>query len=312
MNGGNSPVFAAPPNVTAEVFTTLPDTFKMGERRSKWLDKKGHPPRDSFIEGPAFDRSGNLYIVDIAHGRLFRISPSGTWSLFAQYDGEPNGLAIHKDGRIFAADGVNGIIAFDPATGAHEVICGGSDRGAFKGPNDLTFAMNGDLYFTDQGETGYQDPTGCVYCLRADGRLQRIVDYAPSPNGLVLTEDGHNLLLAVTRDNAVWRVPMRTSGEAYKVGKFIQLSGSLGSGPDGMAMDTAGGLWVAHAGLGTVWAFDKFGEPTLRIRSPLGHMTTNAAFGGQVNRTLYITESHAGAILKVDLQHPGRVLYSHS
>ena len=305
-------MFAAPPNVTAEVFTLLPDTFKMGERRSKWLDKKGHPPRDSFLEGPAFDRAGNLYVVDIAHGRLFRITPNGEWSLFAEYDGEPNGLAIHRDGRVFAADGVHGIVAFDPATGDRAVVCGGSDRGAFKGPNDLTFARNGDLYFTDQGETGYQDPTGCLYCLRTDGRLQRILDYAPSPNGLVLTEDEHAVILAVTRDNAVWRVPMRADGETYKVGKFIQLSGSLGSGPDGMAMDTAGGLVVAHAGLGTVWVFDRFGEPTLRVRSPLGHMTTNAAFGVSDPRNLYVTESHSGSVLRVELPHPGRALYSHA
>jgi gluconolactonase len=285
----------------------------MGDRRSKWLDKKGHPSKDSFLEGPSFDRAGNLYVVDIAHGRLFRVAPGGEWSLFAQYDGEPNGLAIHRDGRIFVADGVNGILAFDPASGRHEVIRGQSDKGPFKGPNDLTFARNGDLYFTDQGETGYQDPTGCLYRIKADGgELQRILDYAPSPNGLVLTEDEHNVLLAVTRDNAIWRVPMRASGETYKVGKFIQLSGSLGSGPDGMAMDTEGGLLVAHAGFGTVWAFDRFGEPTLRIRSPVGHLTTNVAFGESDNRTVFITESNSGTILRARVPHPGRTLYSHA
>ncbi|HEV7267093.1 MAG TPA: SMP-30/gluconolactonase/LRE family protein [Falsiroseomonas sp.] len=305
-------MFAAPPEVTAEVHTRLPDQLKMGNRRSNWLDKKGHAAKDSFLEGPSFDRDGNLYVVDIAHGRIFRITPDREWSVFAQYDGEPNGIAIHRDGRIFVADGVNGILAFDPRGARHEVVAGRSGKGPFKGPNDLTFAPNGDIYFTDQGETGYQDPTGCLYRLRAaDGELQCIVDFAPSPNGLLLTEDGHAVLLAVTRDNAVWRVPMRESGETYKVGKMIQLSGSLGSGPDGMAMDSTGGFAVAHAGFGTVWYFDRFGEPRLRIRVPTGHLPTNVAYGGPENSTLFITESNSGTILAAPMPHPGRLLFSH-
>lgn len=305
-------MFAAPPSVTAAVFTRLPEHFRAGARRSAWLDKKGHAARDSFLEGPSFDRAGNLHVVDIAHGRIFRISPAGGWSLFTEYAGEPNGMAIHRDGRLFIADGANGIVVFDPATAAWQVVCGGSAAGPFKGPNDLTFADNGDLYFTDQGETGYHDPTGGLYCLRAGGGLQRILGNVPSPNGLVLTADGHTVLLAATRDNAIWRVPLRASGEPYKVGKFIQLSGSLGSGPDGLALDRAGNLAVAHAGLGSVWLFDRFGEPVLRIRSPLGHLTTNVAFGGADGRTLYITESDSGTILRTDLTEPGRQLYAQS
>ena len=40
----------------------------------------------------------------------------------------------------------------------------------FKGVNDLFFAANGDLYFTDQGLTGLHDPTGRVFRVRPNGR----------------------------------------------------------------------------------------------------------------------------------------------
>lgn len=36
---------------------------------------------DCFIEGPSFDKSGDLYVVDIPFGRIFRISRDGIWSL---------------------------------------------------------------------------------------------------------------------------------------------------------------------------------------------------------------------------------------
>ena len=53
------------------------------------------------------------------------------------------------------------------------------------------------------------------------------------------------------RGNAIWRVPLLPDGNITKVGIYVQLSG--GVGPDGMAVDTAGGIAVAHVGAGQVW-----------------------------------------------------------
>ena len=45
------------------------------------------------------------------------MSPAGDWDVVAQYDGQPNGLKIHRDGRVFIADFVNGIMELDPVNG---------------------------------------------------------------------------------------------------------------------------------------------------------------------------------------------------
>ena len=72
-------------------------------------------------------------------------------------------------------------------------------REGFRGVNDCTFAMNGDLYFTDQGQTGLHDPAGRAYRLRAGAsQADALVSNVPSPNGLVLTPDG-KFVLAVNR-----------------------------------------------------------------------------------------------------------------
>lgn len=305
-------MFSAPPEVIARVFARLPDDLRYVDRQSEWLGRKGRRSAHSFLEGPAFDRAGRLFVVDIAHGRIFTVSPSGVFSVFVEYDGEPNGLKVHRDGHLYVADNVNGIVRFHPETAAMETVIARPGDARFKGPNDLTFASNGDLYFSDQGETGYQDSSGAIYCLRATGEFLKILGGIPSPNGLVLNEHEDALYVAVTRDNSVWRVPMRASGEAYKVGKFIQLSGSLGSGPDGLAMDDDENLVVAHAGLGSVWVFTRLGEPLLRIRSETGLATTNVAFGGPDRRTLFITESESGSILSAAMPAPGRRLFSHA
>ena len=57
----------------------------------------------------------------------------------------------------------------------------------FKGINDLTFDSQGNLYFTDQGQSGLHDPSGRVYRLRTNGQLDLLLCNVPSPNGIVLS-----------------------------------------------------------------------------------------------------------------------------
>jgi gluconolactonase len=303
-------MFAAPPVVDAKVFVTLPESFSRADRRSAFADVQFHgAPTPSFLEGPSFDKDGNLWVVDIPYGRIFRIAPDGSVSVVLEYDGEPNGLKFHKDGRAFITDHKNGIMVLDPQSGKVEPYFDRPLLQRFKGVNDLVFASNGDLYFTDQGQTGLQDPTGRLYRLRTSGQLDCILDNVPSPNGLVLNRDENIVFLAVTRNNAVWRVPLMRDGTASKVGIFVQMSG--GAGPDGMAIDDAGNLAVCHVGLGVIWLFSATGEPMLRINSPTGLLVTNCAYGGPANKKLFVTESKTGTILVADMPVPGRTMYSH-
>ena len=302
-------MFGAPPEIETEVFTGMPEEYRRPGQRTVWADTMllGGIV-DCFLEGPSFDKAGNLWVVDIPFGRIFRISPAGEWTLVSEYDGEPNGLKMHADGRVFIADHKQGIVELDPATGKVSPVLERARLEGFRGCNDLFFAADGSLYFTDQGQTGLQDASGRLFRLARDGRLDRVLAGIPSPNGLVTALGERILYLAVTRDNAVWRVPMLADGVATKVGVFVQMSGGL-AGPDGMALDVAGNLAVAHAGLGTVWLFSRLGEPIARIRSCAGLMTTNVAYGGPDNKTLYITESETGTILTAAMPEPGRPMY---
>jgi gluconolactonase len=303
-------MFAPPPDIATEIFARVPDSLRRTEPRPAWFDHRPFAATHSFLEGPAFDRAGNLYCVDMPYGRIFRIASSGEFSVAAEYDGHPNGLRIHKDGRIFIACRKRGLCVMD-ARGQVETVVEGLDGERFLGLNDLNFAPNGDLYFTDQGEAGLENPIGAVYCLRTGGQLDKILGGLPGPNGLALNADGSMLTLNVSRTNAVWTVPLPKSGGTKRVSVFVQLSGSTG-GPDGLAMDEEGGLAVAHSGLGTVWIFSKEGEPRYRVRSCTGMRTTNVAFGGADRRTLFITESQSGSILRAALPVAGLPLFSHA
>lgn len=304
-------MFEAPKTIETSIFARLPEKYHQTGRQTEWLklQRRGESLH-SFLEGPSFDRDGNLYVVDVPFGRIFRISPQGVFDLVIEYDGEPNGLKIHRDGRIFVADHKHGILLLDARRGAVTTVVGRAQLEGFKGPNDLVFSSTGDLYFTDQGQSGLQDPSGKVYRLRADGVLEKLLDHIPSPNGIVLDPKETAILVAVTRGNCIWRAPMLLDGTVSKVGIFIQMSG--GVGPDGMAMDEAGNLAVCHPGMGAVWLFSPSGEPLYRVKSCADNFPTNCAYGCPDRKSLFIVESHSGTILRAEMPVPGRAMYSHA
>ena len=285
----------------ASVFATLPDELHYRGEPTEWSRTVRPGKRiHSFLEGPSFDRDGNLYVSDTPHGRIFRVDPAGKWELAVAYDGQPNGLAIHRDGRLFIADYAHGIMVFDRSSGGVDTVT----REKFLGCSDLVFHSSGDLYFTDAGHTSLQDPSGSVYRLSAGGDLKRLFSGVPYPNGIAFDPLESDGFIAATRGNAVWQFTSST----LMVGTFVQLTGGLG--PDGLAVDVDGRIAVAHARNGIVWLIDPNGEKICKITTR-GKSVTSVAYGGVDNKWLYITEADEGTISRVELETPGLPLFSH-
>jgi gluconolactonase len=286
--------------IETKAFSAMPENFRRKGVRTDWADaNRPGQATDCFIEGPSFDGDGNLYVVDIPFGRIFKVSLDGQWSLAAEYDGWPNGLKVGADGRVLVADYRHGIMELDIKSGQMRGLLTSRNSESFRGCNDLHLASNGDIYFTDQGQTGLHDPSGRVYRFTRSGRLDCLIDTGISPNGLVLGPGEAVLFVAMTRDNAVWRLPFMKDGSVSKVGRFCSMFGP--SGPDGMTMDRGGRLFVAHASLGHVFVFAPNGELIARIKSCAGATCTNVAIGGKERDRLYITESATGTVLSADI-----------
>ena len=290
-----------------ELFTSMPEALRRRER-SDWADaNRGGVVADSFLEGPVFDGAGNLYVTDIPWGRIFRIDPQGVWTLVAEYDGEPNGMKFLDAGTLLITDYKNGLMRLDVATGKVTPYLQRRNSERFKGVNDLVFDSQGNLYFTDQGQSGLHDPSGRLYRLRPNGQLDLLLANVPSPHGVALSPDERVLYLAVTRGNCVWRVPLLPDGSVAKVGQFFTSYGP--SGPDGLAVDAEGRVLVANPGLGYVWVLNGRAEPVQVLRGAPGSSTTNLAFGGADRRTLYVTDSTHGRILRAAMDAPGLSLH---
>jgi gluconolactonase len=293
-------MIAAPRDIEASLFSRLPEALHHQGEPNEWVRTTRPGQRlHSFLEGPCFDRDGNLWLVDVPYGRIFRVTPDGGWTLAAAYDGEPHAIRPGPDGRFRIADHRLGLLAFDPAGGGFETLCARVNTEPFRGLGDLAVAPNGDVWFTDPGRSSLADPTGRLFRLRAGAAAPDLVlRNVPYPNGVALSPDGRLVYVAATRANAVWRLnaEWRDTG-APMAGVFLNLSGGLG--PDGLAVDAAGNLAVVQAQAGRAYLFDPLGDPLARIRIPEGLWTTACCFAP--DGALYILEAQMGAVWRAEV-----------
>jgi gluconolactonase len=250
-----------------------------------------------FSEGPQWrDTEADLLISDVSADTVYRVSPGGTPEVFRQPSGRTTGIALDPSGAVVAAE-----------QGSRSVTRGGVAIAAmFEGkhlnsPNDVIVAGDGTIYFTDptfgidasQQELGFNG----VFRIAPDGTLTAEQRRAPSsqPNGIGLSPDGASLYVSDTGDGNLYRFPIMAGGA---LGAPAVVA-ATGGGPDGLAVDGAGNIFVATTGgievfapSGTRWGLIATAEAP-----------TNCAFGDADHRTLYITARTA--VYRVPVSHAG-------
>jgi gluconolactonase len=258
-------------------------------------------------EGPAFDRDGNLYFVNWLSSSIVRLTPDGVASEFFSTGGIPAGLAFHRDGSLYVADegdDIHGVLRV--VDGRATILVNEFEGQPLNGANDLVFDSNGVLYFSDPWRSSAENPIGGFYRLFPDGRLERIDHGLAFPNGVALSGDGTAVYLAETYHNRILRYSIEADGAVGARDDFAFLPG--GEGPDGMAFDEAGNLYVAHYGGGKVAVFAPSGEMVEEILVP-GAKVTNVAFGGTDRRTLVITDVETASLYRTPVDVPGLALF---
>lgn len=258
-------------------------------------------------EGPAFDRHGNLYFVNWNSSSIIRLPPDGEASEFFNTGGIPAGLAFHRDGSLYVADegdAIHGVLRIE--NGTAETLVNTYHDEPLNGANDLVFDHEGVLYFSDPWGSSSDNPIGGFYRYFPNGALERIDHGLAFPNGVAISPDGASIYLAETYRNRVLRYPAASDGTIGPREDFASLPGQYG--PDGMACDEAGNLYVAHYGGGKVAVFSPSGELTTEIRVT-GANVTNVAFGGPDRRTLVITDVETASLYQTRVEVPGLGLY---
>lgn len=258
-------------------------------------------------EGPAFDGLGNLYFVNWSTSSIVKLTPAGTATEFFNTGGIPAGLAFHRDGALFVADEGDDIHGLLRVSGGQATILANSyDETPLNGANDLVFDRQGTVYFSDPWQSSLANPIGGFYRLSPELHLERLDKGLAFPNGVALSPSGDAVYLAETYRNRILRYAIDGHGRVGPREEFAQLPGD--HGPDGMAFDEVGNLYVAHYGGGRVAIFNSSGELFDEIPVP-GKNVTNVAFGGPDLRTVVITEVATASLYTTRVDIPGLKLY---
>ncbi|MCW2980304.1 MAG: SMP-30/Gluconolaconase/LRE domain protein [Solirubrobacterales bacterium] len=262
---------------------------------------------------------------DITATHLAR--PGQTTVLFntstAKVEGIPCALAFGPDEALYIADeGRRAILRVPPEGEIEDLIIDWHDE-RLNGANDLVFDPAGNLYFTDPWTSSPRNPVAGVYGYSwSSGELHQIDSGMQFTNGIVVWED--RLLVAETYTRMVWSYELGGEGRAGNRQPFCELPDiadapplppnvqqTLGvkyvCGPDGMACDAEGRLYVAHYSAGGIFVYDRSGDYVDTIPTP-GAIPTNVCFGGPDHDQLFVTVDDIGELLVYDLGVPGQRL----
>ncbi len=268
----------------------------------------------AFTEGPTVAEDGTVYFTDLNNNRIMQLSTDGALSTFRQPSHRANGLIFDSEWRLLACEGGDGdsvlprVTRTNMATGEIEVLADAYNGKQLHQPNDLSLDAQGRIYFTDRpGPKPRPEQTGVhgVYRVDPDGTIERILTEPEvlRPNGIVISPDDSTLYVIETEQSAggprlIRAYDLSTEGTVSNMRVFHDFY--PGRSGDGMTIDSEGNLYVA-AGLnnlrGTSETLDTVAG--IHVFSPAGELLehipiledtiTNAAFGGDDLRTLYVT-----------------------
>lgn len=244
-----------------------------------------------FTEGPAADRSGNLFFTDIPNNRIYRVDANQKLSVFRDPSGHANGLMFLATGELAACEMNGQVVALAPDGKTARPLATRHDGKRFNAPNDLVVDKSGGVYFTDPH---YRAPeplpqgTTAVYYVPQGGEPRRLIDDLKAPNGVILSPDEQTLYVIPTLQEEMMAYPVQEPGRLGPGRVFcrlVQPEGRTGTGGDGLTVDTQGNLYITSA-LG-LQVFDPRGQLRGIIQFP--EQPANVTFGGPDRRTLYVT-----------------------
>jgi gluconolactonase len=256
----------------------------------------------SFTEGPAVDKSGNVFFTDQPNNKIWKYSTDGKLTVFLENAGRSNGMYFDKKGNLVTcADEKNQIWSITPK-GKVTVLMNDYKGHRLNGPNDVWVHPNGGIYFTDPYyQRNYWERKSPDTALRGEkvyylpkGKTEPVVidDSIKKPNGIVGTPDGRVIFVSDIGSRKVYKYNLNKDGSVYNRLVFAEEL------VDGMTLDERGNLYLAGNGI-TIYNWN--GKKINQIPVP-SKWTANLCFAGKDRNKLFITASESVYILPMNVK----------
>lgn len=252
------------------------------------------------IEGPAVDKTGNLYVVNFNHeGSIGVIPPGKKPRLFIDLPNKSigNGIRFNREGNMFVADYTNhNILKVNMATKNIQVF---AHEPAMSQPNDIAIDTKDRLYASDPN---WKAGTGAIWRIDTDGKVTLLEGNMGTTNGIEVSPSDQKLYVNESVQRKVWAYDLSPEGTISNKRLLIEFPDF---GMDGMRCDIDGNLYISRHGKGTIAKVSPEGK-LLREIVLTGKKPSNIAFGGKDGRTAYTTLQDQGNIETFRVDYPGR------
>lgn len=207
------------------------------------------------IEGPNFDKAGNLYVVNFKEdGTIGKVNPDGTCELFLTLPkgSTANAIQFDKAGNMYLADfSGHNVLKVDMKTKAVSTYC---HNDAFNQPNDICITKKDVIFASDPS---WKNSTGKIWRINKGGKETLLTDQMGTTNGICLSPDEKTLYVNESVQKKVWAFDVDLAGNIANKRLFASFEDG---GLDGMKCDAKGNLYVCRWGLGKILVFSKKGK----------------------------------------------------
>jgi len=235
------------------------------------------------IEGPNFDKQGNLYVVNFQKdGTIGLVHPDGSVELFVNLPEGSTANAIQFDagGNMLLADFTgHNILRVNMNTKEITVFC---HNDQFNQPNDICISKKGQIFASDPS---WKASTGKIWRIERDGKAALLTDDMGTTNGIELSPDDKILYVNESVQHNIWAFDVDAQGNISNKRLFFKFDDF---GMDGMKCDRDGNLYVCRHGKGTVAIVSPAGK-LVREVTLKGKKVSNIVFGGKDGKTCYLT-----------------------
>ncbi|HTL02153.1 MAG TPA: SMP-30/gluconolactonase/LRE family protein [Vicinamibacterales bacterium] len=257
-----------------------------------------------FTEGPLWRPDGTLWFSDVVGNVVRSVTPDGKVTVLIENAGGvstappgsfvgSNGMAEAPDGSVWMVQHTNRQIVRIAPDHTMTPVVSKFEGKRFNSPNDLVFAKDGSLYFTDppyglvkQDEDPAKEIKFNGVYRFSNGKVQALVRDLNRPNGLAFSPD-FKVLYVNNSDpakNLVMRYDVAADGTLSGGRVFADMTSKTEGLADGLKVDAQGNVYTT--GPGGVWVLSPAGKHLGTIAPPEG--PANCGWGDD-GKTLYMT-----------------------
>ncbi len=256
------------------------------------------------LEGPRIDTADNLYFSDVTNGGVYRRSPAGTLTTVVPRRRGVGGIALHADGGVV----ISGKNVCHVKDGETRILF---QRDDIPGFNDLFTDSAGRVYVgslrSDPFKEGARVP-GELWRIEGEDKVVQMYGDVGLTNGIGFSPDGRILYHA---DSAAQHLIVHDVAPDGSCRNRRSISVSAVGGPDGLAVDETGAIWVAIYNGGCAARYTLDGKLDRKVDVP-AKAVTSLCFGGKDRRDLYIVTAdntddpdHKGTIFRTRVDTAG-------